>query len=122
MVGRRPQGALETDVLTVLWASDAAMTPGEVLAALDSDLAYTTIMTIQTRLLDKGLVERERRGRAYAYRPTVTEAELRARRMGEALAAARDREAVLGRFVDTLSPKETAALRRILDRLDSPEP
>lgn len=98
------------------------MTPAEVLAALDTDLAYTTVMTIQTRLLEKGLVERERRGRAYAYRPTVTEAELRARRMGEALAAAKDREAVLGRFVDTLSPREAKALRRVLDRLDSAGP
>ncbi len=95
------------------------MTPAEVLAALDTDLAYTTVMTIQTRLLKKGLVERERRGRAYAYRPTVTEAELRAGRMTDALAAANDREAVLGRFVNTLSTAEAAALRKILDGLES---
>lgn len=116
---RRPQGSLEFDVLEVLWANDHAMTPAEVLAALDTDLAYTTVMTIQTRLLDKGLVERERRGRAYAYRPTLTEAELRAGRMSDALTAAKDREAVLGRFADTLSDSEAAALRGILDRLES---
>ena len=116
---RRPQGSLESDVLTVMWANDDAMTPAEVLAALGTDLAYTTVMTIQTRLLEKGLVERERRGRAYAYRPTVTEAELRASRMSDALAAAKDRDAVLGRFVDTLSASEAAALRGILERLES---
>lgn len=116
---RRPQGALETDVLRIMWASDEAMTPGDVLAALDSDLAYTTVMTIQTRLLDKGLVERERRGRAYAYRPVVSEAEIRAARMSDALAEAKDREAVLGRFVDTLSAEEAASLRVVLDRLES---
>lgn len=116
---RRAQGSLETDVLEIMWASDDAMTPAEVLAALDADLAYTTVMTIQTRLLEKGLVERERRGRAYAYRPVVTEAELRAGKMRDALAAAKDREAVLGRFVNTLSAAEATALRVVLDRLDS---
>ena len=118
-VVRRPQGALETDVLEIMWASGEAMTPGEVLAALDADLAYTTVMTIQARLLDKGLLVRERRGRAYAYRPVVTEAEMRAGKMSDALAAARDREAVLGRFVDSLSADEAAALRVVLDRLES---
>lgn len=122
MVGRRAQGALESDVLAVMWASGDAMTPSEVREALGTHLAYTTVMTIQTRLLDKGLVERERRGRGYAYRPTITEAELRARKMGEALAAAKDREAVLSRFVDTLSAREASALRAVLDRLEPPEP
>jgi len=105
-----------------MWAADDAMTPAEVRAAMGTDLAYTTIMTIQTRLLDKGLVERERRGRAFAYRPTVTEAELAARRMSQALIAASDREAVLGRFVDELSVKEAQALRRVLDEMSPPSP
>ena len=116
---RRPQGSLESDVLAIMWANDDAMTPAEVLEALGTDLAYTTVMTIQTRLLEKGLVERQRRGRAYAYRPTVTEAELRASKMSDALTAAKDRDAVLGRFVDTLSASEAASLRGILERLES---
>jgi len=122
MVRRRAQGTLEAEVLAVMWAADDAMTPAEVRAAMGTDLAYTTIMTIQTRLLDKGLVERERRGRAFAYRPTVTEAELAARRMSQALIAASDREAVLGRFVDELSVKEAQALRRVLDEMSPPSP
>jgi len=122
MVRRRAQGTLEAEVLAVMWAADEAMTPAEVRAAMGTDLAYTTIMTIQTRLLDKGLVERERRGRAFAYRPTVTEAELAARRMSQALIAASDREAVLGRFVDELSVKEAQALRRVLDEMSPPSP
>ncbi len=34
-------------------------------------LAHTTVMTVMVRLLRKGLVERERRGRAHLYRPRV---------------------------------------------------
>lgn len=108
-------------MLHVLWASDEPMTSGEVREKMGGDLAYTTVMTIQTRLLEKGLVERERRGRAYAYRTTVSEAEFRAGRMQEALVAAQDREAALSHFVDRLSPKETDALRAILADLESPE-
>ena len=115
---RRPQGSLESDVLAIMWANDDAMTTAEVLEAHDTDLAYTTVMPLRTRPLRQGLVARQRRGRAYAYRPTVTEAELRASKMSDALTAAKDRDAVLGRFVDTLSTSEAAALRGILDLLE----
>jgi len=122
MVERRAHGALETEVLAVMWAADDAMTPAEVLAALDPSLAYTTITTIQMRLMDKGLVERQRRGRAFVYRPILTESELRAKRMQEALASAKDREAVLGQFVGTLSAAEATTLRRMLDQLETIDP
>lgn len=105
-----------------MWAADDAMTPAEVLAALDPSLAYTTITTIQMRLMDKGLVERQRRGRAFVYRPILTESELRAKRMQEALASAKDREAVLGQFVGTLSAAEATTLRRMLDQLETIDP
>jgi len=47
---RRPLGALEAEILEVLWHSDRALTPAEVLDALDADLAYTTVMTVLGRL------------------------------------------------------------------------
>ena len=42
-------------------------------------LAYTTVMTIMDRLARKGVVAREKRGRAHVYRPAVTDAEVRDR-------------------------------------------
>ena len=39
----------------------------EVLLA-DRELAYTTVMTVMSRLADKGVLQREKRGRAYVYR------------------------------------------------------
>ena len=38
--------------------------------------AYTTIMTVMSRLHEKGVLERDRRGRLYVYRPAAAEAEL----------------------------------------------
>lgn len=114
MADRREMGALEAEVLAHLWASDDALTPSEVLDTMGDSLAYTTVMTILTRLWKKGLVERERRGRAYAYRPLVSEAELTARRMRATLDRAEDRTAALGQFVGTLSKRDEQALRRML--------
>jgi predicted transcriptional regulator len=114
-VARRPDGALEHEVLGVLWQAKRAMTPGEVREALGGDLAYTTVMTVLGRLHDKGVVSRAAHGRGYAYRATVSESELTARRMGEALATARDRAAALSGFVSSLSKKDAAVLRRAMD-------
>jgi predicted transcriptional regulator len=111
-------GSLEADVLGVLWRSAEPATPAEVLDALDGDLAYTTVTTILTRLWHKGLVERSRQGRAYAYRAVVSEAELAANRMRSALAGTGDRVATMSRFVDGLSASEAEALRAALEELD----
>lgn len=112
---RRPTGSLEAEVLAALWASDAGATPGKVHASMGEGLVYTTVMTILTRLWKKGLVERKRRGRAYVYRPLVSEAELTAQRMRTHLDRVDDREAVLSTFVGKLGKKDAQVLRRIVE-------
>lgn len=114
MAERREMGSLEAEVLAQLWAAGRPATPAEVLDALGDDLAYTTVTTILTRLLAKGLVERTPAGRGFAYRPAMSEADLAAQRMRSTLDTTRDREAALSRFVGTLSEDDEAALRRIL--------
>jgi predicted transcriptional regulator len=116
---RRPTGSLEKAVLLQLWTLGQPATPAEVLTGLDDDLAYTTVMTILTRLWNKGLVVRTRRGRAYAYAPAVTEAELTASRMHESLAAASDPKAALVTFVGSLPRTQARALRALLDEAQS---
>ena len=74
--GRRAAGELEGDVLAVLWSAGSALTPGEVHEALGADLAYTTVSTILNRLLDKGLVERTKAGRAHAYTAVAAESDV----------------------------------------------
>ena len=121
MAKRRPTGGLQAEVLAALWASHPdAVTPAEVQQDLGQTVAYSTITTILSRLRDKGLVERERRQRGFAYRPVLSEAELAAQRMQDHLDRANDREGALRRFVGGLTPKDERALRRILRKLDKP--
>lgn len=109
-------GALEAAVLEQVWAASDGATPRMVLEAIPGDLAYTTVMTILNRLWRKGILERERDGRAYRYRPVVSESELVASRMSDALGVASDRPATLSRFVEDLSADDEALLRDLLDQ------
>lgn len=117
MSDRRPMGSLEAEVLQVLWRAEEPTTPGEVRERLDGDLAYTTVMTILSRLWQKDLVQRIKRGRAYAYMAVVSESDLAASRMNVALTSTSDRIATMSRFVDGLDKREAAALRALLDEV-----
>lgn len=116
VMSRLGQGKLEGQVLNALWASDAPMTPRDVHTALaaDRDLAYTTVTTILVRLHQKGLVSREKTGRAFAYKPTVTEEQRTAARMAELLDATADPQLALSQFVSNLSSSQRAGLRGLL--------
>lgn len=113
---RRADGALETDILGVLWAASGPLTPAEVNDRLGSGLAYTTVLTVLTRLWTKGLLERTRQGRAYAYGALLSESELASQRLADTLASASDRHEVLARFVGRLPKRDLAALRRLLEQ------
>ena len=111
---RRGAGELEAAALAVLQASGTALTPGQVRERLGGRLAYTTVVTILSRLHAKGLLSRVRSGRAYAYAPVADEPGLAARRMRGVLESEDDREAVLARFVSGLSPADERLLRQML--------
>lgn len=115
---RRDSGALEAEVLSALWAAASPLSPGEVQRALGSGLAYTTVMTTLSRLHDKGLVARQRAGRAYAYQPVAEEAGHLASRMRALLEAGHDRRAVFARFVDELPPTDSQLLTELLRRAE----
>jgi len=102
-------------VLAALWAAGRPLVPAEVQAAVGSDLAYTTVMTILVRLHDKGVIERERAGRAYAYQPVVAETEVVADQVRRLLEHGHDRAAVLQGLVEGLDPGDVRVLRELLD-------
>ena len=85
---RRADGELETDVLRTLWQLDEPASPSDVIEAMQTELAYTSIATILTRLCDKGLATRSRAGRAYRYAAATSEADLTAKRISTMLDAA----------------------------------
>ncbi|MDP1818794.1 MAG: BlaI/MecI/CopY family transcriptional regulator [Acidimicrobiales bacterium] len=116
MVKRLADGELEARILQVLWACSEPQTPGDVHAALAGthDIGYSTVTTVLSRLRDKGLLDRTKTGRAYAYRPVMSRADQTAARMQELLCAAGDPAVALSRFVDALGPTERAELRKAL--------
>jgi predicted transcriptional regulator len=70
-----PLHKLEKEVMEEIWRRHEVSVRG-VMQALNSrapkDRAYTTYMTIMTRLDTKGLVERRREGKTDFYRPVYT--------------------------------------------------
>ena len=77
-----PLGELETAVMRHVWGyGQKGGLAAEVYQALDleSPLALTTVLTTLDRLYDKGIVLREREGKAYRYRAAVTQQELEQR-------------------------------------------
>lgn len=112
---RRGAGELEAAVLAVLQEAGAPLTAGQVRERLGDRLAYTTVVTILSRLHGKGVLTRARSsGRAHEYAPVADEPGLAARRMQGVLESEHDREAVLARFVSGLSPADEQLLRQML--------
>ncbi|MFE0516411.1 BlaI/MecI/CopY family transcriptional regulator [Streptomyces sp. NPDC058964] len=112
---RRPAGELEASVMAALWAAGAPQTPGQVQLSLGAGLARTTVTTILSRLHEKGVVDRQRQGRGYAYHPVQDAQGLTARRMHTELDRDSDRETVLARFVAQLSADDERILRDLLE-------
>ncbi|CEA07873.1 Transcriptional regulator BlaI [Arthrobacter saudimassiliensis] len=113
-------GELERAMMDLLWDSAEAATANELREQLAArggegkDLAVTTVLTVLSRLEKKSLVERERDTRPHRYRAVTTRAEHTAELMHEALGSASDREAVLARFIGSVSESEAQTLRRLL--------
>lgn len=111
---RRGQGELEAQVLSVLRSAGEPVSATWVQERLGGDLAYTTVITILTRLLAKQAVSRVRVGRSYEWTPTGDEASLAARRMRKVLDSEQDRDAVLASFVSSLSAEDEQLMRDLL--------
>ncbi|UUV29961.1 BlaI/MecI/CopY family transcriptional regulator [Amycolatopsis roodepoortensis] len=114
----RGLGDLESAVMDILWRAETPLKVREVLEQLDTgkDLAYTTVMTVLDNLHRKQWAERERQGKAFAYRPAQSRAQAAAKSLREVLNESGDPEAVLLHFATTVSPEESAVLRKGLRR------
>lgn len=67
---RQVLGDLEAEVMEILWeeGSGAVRTVHDRLAQR-REIAYTTVMTVMSRLVEKGILVRRQEGRAYIYAP-----------------------------------------------------
>lgn len=68
----RVLGELAARIMEAVW-TDGSLTGKDISAAIGPDSHYKTVMTVTNRLVEKGLLVRERtRDRAYVYRATVS--------------------------------------------------
>lgn len=81
--------------------------------------AYTTVQTVMNRLVDRGLLVRERRGNAYVYKPSFAEADYLSRAIRERLESASPeaRQAALMNLLGGLEPADLDALSRYANRI-----
>jgi len=115
-------GPLEAAVMDRLWKRRSA-TVRDVVDDIGRSraLAYTTVMTIMTRLHGKGLLIRERDGKTYIYKPAFTRDEHRARLSLEIVRGLVDEfgDVALAHFTAELSGVDAAhraSLRRIAEK------
>ena len=109
-------GGLEAELMDLLWAAGEPLGVRELAGLLHGPpRASTTIVTVLTHLMAKGLVERAGDGRRYTYRPAGDPAQLTARAIERLLAAAADRRAVLAHLVNgTQDPGLLAELSALI--------
>jgi predicted transcriptional regulator len=115
-------GALEIRVLEALWERSRPQSVRDLQPAFVG-VAYTTLMTTLDRLHRKGVLDREKCGRAFVYRVHKTREALLSGLAGEALGAvfgarARELEPILSFFVETVSREDReslAALERLVE-------
>jgi predicted transcriptional regulator len=64
--------------MEIVWQAHQPVTVRQVADQLNDgrnqDLAYTTVMTVMSRLADKGVLARRREGRGYVYEATAQDA------------------------------------------------
>ena len=77
-----PLGELEADVMHSVWArGESGCLAAEVKQALSikQGIALTTVLTTLDRLMQKGILRREREGKAHRYHAVVSKQELEQR-------------------------------------------
>lgn len=62
-------GPLEKEVLDIVWDHGCSCSVRDIFCILETrrGLAYTTIMTVMNRLVEKGALQRVRQGKAHSY-------------------------------------------------------
>jgi len=73
---RKMLGDLEADIMELVWTQDL-VSVREVHEILERDrgIAYTTVMTVMSRLADKNILQKERNGKQYLCRPALSKEE-----------------------------------------------
>lgn len=116
----RQQGELENQVMDTLWGANGSLTSQEILDAVNqgtNELALTTILTVLSRLVDKGMVTRSSgTGRSLNFSAAETRERHSANLMLKLLGDTENPALTFAQFTSSLTPKQLAALRETLEK------
>ncbi|WP_017585052.1 BlaI/MecI/CopY family transcriptional regulator [Nocardiopsis ganjiahuensis] len=115
----RGLGELEAAIMGALWRAEGPLSVRGIREHMvyDRESAYTTVMTVANILFHKGLVDREKDGRAWVYWSRESHAEYTARVMGEVLETGPDPDTTLLRFVERFSDEDMARLHHVFSQV-----
>ena len=110
-------GELEAEIMGIVWER-GEVSVQDVKDALEPKrpLAYTTVMTVMSRLAEKGVLDRHKEGRAYLYSPNSPQEKL----AGSMLRSLVDRlyDGASGKAIAHLLESDQAVDEEELDRLE----
>jgi predicted transcriptional regulator len=116
------QGELQAQIMSVLWRLEAG-TVDQVRSELPARArgAYNTVQTVLNRLAERGLLTRERQGKAMVYRPRLTEAEYLSSSIERTLAGASSsaRQVALAQLIGGLERGELSDLQQLAKQIST---
>ena len=111
--------AAELEILDILWEMRRA-TVGEIHKAISErrPTAYTTILKLMQIMLDKGLVQRNEKGKAHVYRPAQSQRQTQTKLVSDLLDRAFRGSALklVQHVLETkpTNPEELAEIRKLI--------
>lgn len=110
------QGELQLQIMAALWRLESGSVE-DVRREMPPRYrgAYTTVQTVLNRLAERGLLARRRRGKAFIYRPRISEADYLGAAIDRTLAgaSAQARQVALAQLVGNLDGEELSELKRL---------
>lgn len=114
---RQALGDLEADIMEQCWKnSPTSVRDVHQTLAKNRSIAYTTVMTVMSRLAEKGLLRREQHGRAYLYVPACSREEFCSETISTVMQGLLGEfgEPVLTHFVDTVGSQDAGKLDELM--------
>jgi BlaI family penicillinase repressor len=116
-------GPLETEIMRLVWDMGEVQVD-EIHKVLQTKrpIAYTTVMTVMTRLTARRLLERRKVGRAYFYQAAVSRQQLAGNTLRELVQRFWGTERIMPAVSfllgsEKLSPEDLVALRKLVDKM-----
>lgn len=121
------QGELQIEVMRALWRLGRAASVDDVRSELPERQqgAYTTVQTVLNRLAERGMLLRDRQGKAIFYAAKISEADYYSRSLRQTLARASEeaRRSAVAQLVSDMDAGERteieALARRVASKRDS---